>query len=56
MKDSFQNLFKDLPKATELYNANPIFFNNFGFQSLSQLTGAANANQLISHPILNFVK
>ena len=56
MKASFQNLFKDASKAQVLYNANPSFFNNYGFQSAGQLSGAANANQLINNPLLNFVK
>ena len=56
MKGNFQNVFKDISKAQEFWDANPSFFENFGFPDVEALTGAANAGQLVYHPILNFIK
>lgn len=56
MKGNFQNVFKDATKAQELWDVNPSLFENLGFPDVDALTGAANAGQLVNHPLLNFVK
>jgi len=56
MKGNFQNVFKDASKAQELWDANPSLFENLGFPDVDALNGAANAGQLVNHPLLNFVK
>ena len=56
MKGNFQNVFKDASKAQELWDVNPSLFENLGFPDVDALIGAANAGQLVNHPLLNFVK
>lgn len=56
MKNNFQNVFKDATKAQELWDLNPSFFQNKGFDDVQELIMDANSNGLVNHPVLNFVK
>lgn len=56
MRNSFQNVFKNIEKANELFNANPTFFTNLSndIDSADDLVQLANNGDLIS--LINWVK
>jgi len=54
VKERFQELFTDIDIVEDLWDVNPQFFK--GFPDVQAVVDGANANKLIGHSILNFVK
>ncbi|GAB2901033.1 hypothetical protein GCM10027180_33920 [Microbulbifer echini] len=57
MKGKFQNVFKGASKSCELFNANPMFFEEHEIRSHEMLSNLAKNGQLVNHPtFMDFVR
>ena len=56
VKEQFQEIYKDAERATEIFNANRIYFNLNEIAELDDLIRLANEGQLVNHKLLSKIK